>query len=105
MLDTPYTRWQGDQLHGRTPKMTPVWVRLDTLFPPLPDSTRATVADGLLLSGTVPGLLHGWFRSSTGAWLGAVNYEIRYADSRSQTVWLADQLVPREALTPRDDAR
>lgn len=33
MLDSPHTRWIGDQLHGRQPITTPIWVNLARLFP------------------------------------------------------------------------
>ncbi|SDJ22105.1 hypothetical protein SAMN05192558_109310 [Actinokineospora alba] len=105
MLNTPYTRLIGDRLHGTTPELTPAWVRLDAICVPRSGVPSVAVADGLLMSGTVPGFVHGWFRASTGEWLGVVNYEVRYADGRRESVWLTDQLVPGYALAPRDDGR
>lgn len=32
VVNTPYTRWEGDDLHGRSKVLTPVWVRLDVVF-------------------------------------------------------------------------
>ncbi|GAA2975637.1 hypothetical protein GCM10010483_19690 [Actinokineospora diospyrosa] len=56
------------------------------------------VETGLDLTGRVPGRLHGRFRGLHGTWLGVVNYEIRYADNRSDVVRLIDQVVPFSAL-------
>jgi hypothetical protein len=63
------------------------------------------VAEGLDLTGSVPGLLSGWFRTVQGDWLGVVNFEIPYADGRPNRVRLADQLVPGHALRPRDESK
>lgn len=103
MVDTPYTRWAGDDLHGRYAEMTPVWVRLDALFPRDPAGSWRTVPDGLDPQGAVPGFLSGWFRTVDGRWLGVVNYAVPYADGRRNRVLLRDQLVPAEAMSPRAD--
>jgi hypothetical protein len=82
--------------------LTPVWVQLDRVFVRDPDATRHVVGDGLDMSGTVPGLLHGWFQTVDGDWLGVVNYAIPYADGRRDNVRLSDQLVSAYALRPRE---
>jgi hypothetical protein len=82
--------------------LTPVWVQLDRVFVRDPDVTRHVVGDGLDMSGTVPGLLHGWFQTVDGDWLGVVNYAIPYADGRQDKVRLSDQLVSAYALRPRE---
>jgi hypothetical protein len=83
--------------------MTRVWVRLNVLFARMPGQPRSVVPDGLELTGEVPGLLHGWFQSVDGDWIGVVNFDITYADGRKRTVSLRDQLVPRHALRPRGE--
>lgn len=103
MLNTPYTRWTGDNLHGRTPMLTPAWVRLDEVFPRHPDDPLVVVPDGLDTSGSVPAWVSGWFRAATGEWLAVVNFKIRYADGRRDEVMLHDQLVHSRALRPRED--
>ncbi len=101
VVETPYTRWVGDELHGLSPDLTPVWVRLDVIFPRDPDAPRRTVPDGLDLHGNVPGQLSGWLRREEGDWLGVVNYAVPYRDGRRTNVYLRDQLVPAAALSPR----
>ncbi|GAB3437400.1 hypothetical protein [Actinophytocola sediminis] len=103
MIETPHTRWVGDEMHGHSPDLTPVWVRLDVTFPRGPDAPRRTVPDGLDLHGNVRGLLSGWLRRKEGDWLGVVNFAVPYADGRRNGPFLRDQLVPAEALTPRRD--
>lgn len=102
-LSTPYTRWAGDDDHGRHPLLTRAWVRLDALYVRPADEPSRVVPDGLDLSGQVPALVSGWFRCVHGTWLGVTNFEIPYADGRKQGVWLVDQLVPGHALRRRDD--
>jgi hypothetical protein len=103
VVDSPYTRWQGDDVHGHHKVVRPVWVLLDRLLMRDPDAPRHVVGDGLDMSGTVPGLLHGWFQTVNGDWLGVVNFAVPYADGRRNKVWLPDQLVPAYALKPRVD--
>ncbi|WP_436499614.1 hypothetical protein [Actinokineospora sp. HUAS TT18] len=106
MLNTPYTRWSGDGLHGRHPQLTPAWIRLDTLFAPHPTDPDTVVPEGLSTSGTVRAFVTGWFRiADTGAWLAVVNYAIGHADDRKPRVMVIDQLVPGHAVTRRDDNR
>jgi hypothetical protein len=99
MLETPYTRWQGDELHGKTPKLTKVTVDLRRMFDR--PEMRSTVPDGLDLDTVVPGLLSGWLRSVDGLWLGVVNYALTYTDGRRREVVLKDQLVAEYALAAR----
>jgi hypothetical protein len=47
VVNTPYTRWTGDDLHGRTKVITPVWVHLDVLTMRAPGMPRGVVPDGL----------------------------------------------------------
>ncbi|WP_433270774.1 hypothetical protein ACQPZF_10765 [Actinosynnema sp. CS-041913] len=102
MLDSPYTRYDGDVLHGRYPVLTGVWVDLAAAFPRPSGVPRRVVADGLDMTGSVPGVLSGWFRSVDGDWYGVVNHPIRYADGRRAHIQLADQLLPSTALRKRD---
>lgn len=92
----------GDDDHGWSKDHTQVWVRLDAVYPRDPDAARQTVPDGVDLHGTVRGLLSGWLRRSEGEWLGVVNFRVPYADGRRSNLLLCDQLVPAEALSPRD---
>lgn len=102
-LDSPYTRWTGDGLHGRTPVLYAVWVRLDALYIRVPGSPSHTIITGLDFTGEVPGRLHGWFPTLKGDWLGVVNFEIPYADQRREPLSVRDQLVPAYALRPKGD--
>lgn len=100
-LNSPFTTWEGDDIHGRRPVLTGVGVRLDTLFPRPPETARHVIATGLDLTGEVQGRLHGRFPSVEGDWLGVVNYEIGYADGRRDKLYLVDQLVPFHVLRKR----
>lgn len=101
-LNSPFTTWEGDDIHGRRPVLTGVGVRLDKLFARLPGAPRHVIATGLDLTGEVRGRLHGRFPSVEGDWLGVVNYEIGYADGRRDKLYLVDQLVPFHVLRRRD---
>jgi hypothetical protein len=103
VVDTPYTRWTGDDVHGRHKVLAPVWVRLDQWLPRDEDEPRRVVGDGLDISGTVRGQLSGWLRTVDGQWLGVVSLSVRYADGRRNKVHLPDQVVPQRALRPRID--
>lgn len=94
MLNSPFTTWEGDELHGKRPVLTGVWVQLDRLFIRSRDTPRHVIETGLDLTGRVQGRLHGRFPSVDGDWLGVVNYEIPYADGRRDKLHLVDQLVP-----------
>ncbi|MET9225610.1 hypothetical protein [Lentzea sp. NPDC003310] len=98
MLKTPYTIWDGDDVHGRRPVVTGVAVDLDRLFARAPGATRHVIATGLDLTGTAVGQLHGRFPGVEGDWLGVVNYEIGYADGRQNKLRVVDQLVPFHVL-------
>lgn len=102
MLNSPFTVWEGDSVHGRRAVVTGVSVQLDRLFPRAPGAQRHVIATGLDLTGTVKGRLHGRFPSVEGDWLGVVNYEIGYADGRPDKVHLVDQLVPFHVLRLRN---
>lgn len=72
-------------------------VSLDALFPTdHPTVERA----GLVLTGWTPGVLHRRLRSATGQWIGVVT--ILIATTSDGTFKAQDQLVPAEALQPRD---
>lgn len=101
-LNSPFTIWEGDTVHGRRPVLTSVGVNLDRLFPRQPGAPRHVIPAGLDLTGEVRGRLHGRFPSVEGDWLGVVNYEIGYADGRRDRVYLADQLVPFYVLRRRE---
>jgi len=103
MLHSPYTRFTGDDDHGRVPVITPVWVRLDAIYLRVPGAPTHTVATGLDMTGEVPGRLTGWFSTAKGDWLGVVDFEIPYADPRRTKLEVVDQLVPAYALRRRDD--
>lgn len=97
-LNSPFTAWEGDDVHGRRHVLTGVGVSLDRLFARPPDASRHVIATGLDLTGEVRGRLHGRFPSVEGDWLGVVNYEIGYADGRREKLYLVDQLVPFHVL-------
>lgn len=64
MVNTPYTRWTGDTLHGKRRILTSVWVRLAAICIRAPDAPLETVVTGLDMTGEVPGRLHGGFGPS-----------------------------------------
>ncbi|ANZ36032.1 hypothetical protein BBK82_08075 [Lentzea guizhouensis] len=101
MINSPFTRWEGDDIHGRRPVLTSAWVNLDILFSRPADAPRHVIVTGLDLTGVVPGRLHGRFPSVEGDWYGIVNYEIGYADGRRDKLSLVDQFVPFTALRER----
>jgi hypothetical protein len=101
VINSPFTTWEGDSLHGRRPVLTSVWVRLEELFPRAPDAPRRIIETGLDVTGQVHGRLHGRFPSIDGDWYGMVNYEIPYADGRRSRLHLVDQFVPFQALRRR----
>lgn len=85
------------------PVVQPVWVLLEQVCRHDPD-VRRTVGDGLDFTGRAPGILRGWRRTARGEWLGVVNYEVHYADGRTNTLWCHDQMVPAYALLPRGES-
>ncbi len=68
VLSSPFTTWEGDELHGKRPVLTGVWVQLDRLFVRSPDAPRHVIETGLDLTGRVQGRLHGRFPSVDGDW-------------------------------------
>ncbi|MFI6100859.1 hypothetical protein ACIA8G_35365 [Lentzea sp. NPDC051213] len=98
MLSSPFTIWDGDDVHGRRAVLTGVAVSLDRLFARRPGAEKHVIPTGLDLTGVVPGRLHGRFPGVEGDWLGVVNYEIGYADGRRDKLYVADQLVPFHVL-------
>lgn len=107
VLDSPFTRWTGDGLHNRHPVVTPVWVRLDSLYIRVRGVPVHTIVTGLDFTGEVPGRLHGWFPTVKGEWLGVVDFEVPYADPRREPLRVRDQLVPaaRAAAAGRGGTR
>jgi hypothetical protein len=77
-----------------------VLVSLDAVFPT--DHPATAERDGLVLTGWTAGVLHRWLRSATGQWIGVVT--ILIAITAGGTFKAEDQLVPAEALRPRDAA-
>jgi hypothetical protein len=77
-----------------------VWVDLDVAFPLPAGYRRRVVADGLCLTGRVPGTLKRWVRGSRGEWYGVVWVPIRDGAGEVRLT-LDDQLVPAAALSPR----
>jgi hypothetical protein len=77
-----------------------VWIDLDVAFPLPADHHRRVIADGLELTGRVPGTLKRWIRGSRGEWYGVV--WVRISDGAGAVrLTLDDQLVPAAALSPR----
>ncbi|SDN06385.1 hypothetical protein [Allokutzneria albata] len=101
-LITPYTRMTGNHNHGWRAELTPAWVRLDEFLRRPSSFQRRVVGDGLDVSGEVPGMLTGWFRSAEGLWLGVCHYRIPYADGRTVTIAVRNQLIPAYALRRRE---
>jgi hypothetical protein len=85
---------------GQAVRARAVWIDLDLAFPLPAGHRRRVVADGLNLSGRVPGMLKRWVRGSRGEWYGLVWVPLR--DGAGDTrLALDDQLVPAAALRPR----
>ncbi|KAA2252359.1 hypothetical protein F0L68_35485 [Solihabitans fulvus] len=102
MVDSPYTRWTGDNLHGKSKVLTAVWVHLDAIYVRVPGAPSHVIDTGLDMTGEVPGRLHGWFPTVKGDWLGVVDFEVPYADGRRAKLHVTDQLVPAYALRRRE---
>jgi hypothetical protein len=73
-----------------------VWVNLNKLFG---SSTSTSFPEGLVLE-VVRGDLARWTRSANRGWIGIVTWTGRTADG--DTVKVADQWVPADALRPRN---
>ncbi|MFS8105144.1 hypothetical protein LFM09_49445 [Lentzea alba] len=102
MINSPFTIWEGDDVHGRRPVITGVSVSLDDLFARKPGARRHVIPTGLDLTGAVKGQLHGRFPGVEGDWLGVVNYAINYADGRREKLYVPDQLVSFDVLRLRE---
>jgi hypothetical protein len=90
VINSPFTRWEGDDLHGRRPVLTSVWVNLDILFPRSADAPRHVIETGLDLTGVVAGRLHGRFPSLEGDWYGCRDSLTLTADrSKSMQAFIA----------------
>ena len=85
---------------GQAIRARAVWIDLDVVFPLPADHRRRFVADGLALTGRVPGMLKRWIRGSRGEWCGVV--WVPLCDGAGDVrLTLDDQLVPAAALSPR----
>lgn len=85
---------------GQAIRARAVWIDLDVMFPLPADHRRRVVADGLELTGRVPGMLKRWIRGSRGEWYGVVWVPLRDG-AGDVRLTLDDQLVPAAALRPR----
>jgi hypothetical protein len=69
-------------------------------FPLPPNHRRRVIAEGLDLTGRVPGMLKRWVRGSRGEWYGVV--WVRLRDSAGDVrLTLDDHLIPAAALSLR----
>ena len=85
---------------GQSVRARAVWIDLDLAFPLPAGHRRRFIADGLTVTGRVPGMLKRWVRGSRGEWYGVVWVPLR--DSAGDVrLALDDQLVPASALSPR----
>jgi hypothetical protein len=66
VLKSPFTVWEGDDVHGRRAVLTSVSVSLDQLFTRRPGAERHVIPAGLDLTGAMKGRLHGRFPSVEG---------------------------------------
>ncbi|HET9256618.1 MAG TPA: hypothetical protein VFO16_15660 [Pseudonocardiaceae bacterium] len=85
---------------GHPVRARPVWVDLDVAFPLPAHHRRRAIADGLALTGRVPGMLKRWVRGSRGEWYGVVWVPIPDA-AGERRLTLDDHLIPASALAPR----
>jgi hypothetical protein len=84
-----------------------VWVNLRRLFPVHPDDPHRR-CNGLEVSRDVAGLVTEWTRSSTGARLGLVTYQLTTRDEAwSVTVrhYVPDHLLKRRGYRERREER
>jgi hypothetical protein len=85
---------------GQVVRARAVWIDLDVAFPLPPDHHQRGVADGLDLTGRVPGMLKRWVRGARGEWYGVV--WVPLSDGAGDVrLTLDDQLIPAAALSPR----
>jgi hypothetical protein len=78
---------------GHAVRARAVWIDLNVAFPLPTDHHRRVVADGLDLSGRVPGMLKRWVRGSRGEWYGVVWVPINDG-AGDVRLTLDDHLVP-----------
>ena len=80
-----------------------VWVNLEVVFrrTQFPPATFRWDERTLNPSGETHGVLHGWYRATSGDWYGLVSYAVPYAGPLGPELDLTDQLVPAAALRPR----
>ncbi len=83
----------------------PVLVDLNIALAPGPGFRRDAISmrtktAGLDTTATVPGLLHAWARTTTGAWIGFVRLGIPTGDRRGYVE--TRQWCPARALTRRE---
>ena len=81
----------------------PVWVKLAALSIRRPDARapEQPPRNSLDMTAETSGLLQQWLRTSTGEWIGIVDYEVPFANNERKPLWLEGQLVPAYALRPR----
>lgn len=77
----------------------PVWVDLGVVYP-LPERPTHALADGVDLQATVAGELQMWNRTTTGYWIGWVEFRISTGSGSAP----ASQWIMASALSPRVDA-
>ncbi len=77
----------------------PVWVDLRRAFPV--GTPKASLPEGLDLTGMVPGLLSAWAATTTGHWVGWVSFTLGLpgAGGTPQRQWILS-----EALQPRPES-
>lgn len=85
---------------GQPVRARAVWIDLGVAFPLPPGHRRRVIADGLHLTGRVPGMLKRWVRGSRGEWYGVVWLPLRDG-AGAVRLTLDDQLIPAAALSPR----
>ncbi|MGH3783783.1 MAG: hypothetical protein ACRDRO_24965 [Pseudonocardiaceae bacterium] len=85
---------------GQGVRARAVWIDLDVVFPLPPDHRRRVIADGLVLTGRVPGMLKRWVRGSRGEWYGVVWVPISDGAGDARLT-LDDHLIPAAALRLR----
>jgi hypothetical protein len=85
---------------GQAVRARAIWINLDVAFPLTPDHRRRVIADGLVLTGRVPGMLKRWIRGSRGEWYGLVWMPLRDG-AGDVRLTLDDHLIPAAALSPR----
>jgi hypothetical protein len=100
-----YQPWTATNFRTVPELDRPVWVDLDTFWPP-DEPITGPIADpvpgGLVkATGRVPGVLKRWARATDGRWFGRVDFTVTdaYGDVVAEH---SRVLVPASALSPRD---